>query len=197
MTLIGFLIFIIVILISLSVHEFAHAKAADVLGDPTPRMAGRLTLNPLSHIDIIGLLALIFVRIGWAKPVPINSYNFRDPNKGMMITGLAGPVSNFFLAWILAIFLKYIPISNAVWIEVVQYAIWINLALMTFNLLPVPPLDGSRIFTQYFPVEWQINLERYGFFILIGIIIFPPTQELLFLIINSIYGLFMRIWFFF
>ncbi|OGC08337.1 hypothetical protein A2230_07180 [candidate division WOR-1 bacterium RIFOXYA2_FULL_36_21] len=193
MTLIGFLIFIIVILISLSVHEFAHAKAADVLGDPTPRMAGRLTLNPLSHIDIIGLLALIFVRIGWAKPVPINSYNFRDPNKGMMITGLAGPVSNFFLAWILAIFLKYIPISNAVWIEVVQYAIWINLALMTFNLLPVPPLDGSRIFTQYFPVEWQINLERYGFFILIGIIIFPPTQELLFLIINSIYGLLMRI----
>src|SRR3989339_1934529 len=193
MAALSFLIFIIIILISLTIHEFSHAKAADILGDPTPRMAGRLTLNPLAHVDPLGFLALLLVRIGWAKPVPINPYNFKNPQRGMMLTGLAGPFSNFILAWLLAAVFKTVPIHDALWIQIMQSAIWINLALAIFNLLPIPPLDGSRIFTQYFPVEWQINLERYGFFILIGVIIFPPTQEILFLIINSIYGLLMKI----
>ncbi len=192
MTLLALIIFVGIILVSLSIHEYAHAKAADVMGDPTPRMAGRLTINPLAHLDPIGFLMLLIVRIGWAKPVPINPYNFKNPEKGMMITGLAGPISNFLLAWVLAILLKTIPLNNYLWVEVMQSAIYINLALMIFNLLPIPPLDGSRIFTQYMPVEWQMNLERYGFMILIGILIFPPTQEILSTIIGFVYTLLMH-----
>lgn len=192
MTALGLLLFVIIILASLTIHEYSHAKAADILGDPTPRMAGRLTLNPIAHLDPVGFLALLLIRIGWAKPVPINPYNFKNPERGMLITGIAGPISNFFLAWILAIVLKTIPFNNAVWVEALQSAIWINLALMVFNLLPIPPLDGSRIFTQYMPVEWQMSLERYGFLILIGVIMFPPTQELLMVIIGLIYGLLLR-----
>jgi Zn-dependent protease len=189
MELLSFLIFIVVILLSISIHEFAHAKAADYLGDPTPRLAGRLTLNPLAHLDPIGFLALILIHIGWAKPVPINPYNFKNPNQGMMLTGLAGPASNFFLAWILAVLYRNLPVAGPLWNTVVPNAIFINLALLVFNLLPVPPLDGSRIFTQFLPLEWQYNLERYGFWILIFIIIFPPSQELLFYVINLIYQL--------
>lgn len=192
MAIFSLLIFIIIILLSLSIHEFAHAKAADILGDPTPRLAGRLTLNPLAHLDPLGFLALLLIKIGWAKPVPINPYNFSNPQKGMMITGIAGPISNFILAWILAVILKTVPIQDFLWIEVMQNAIWINLALMIFNLLPIPPLDGSRIFTQYFPFEWQVNLERYGFFILLGVLIFPTTQELLVSAISFAYGLLLR-----
>ncbi|KAF0133833.1 MAG: peptidase M50 [Candidatus Saganbacteria bacterium] len=184
-----FIILIAVVLFSISMHEYAHAKVADVLGDPTPRLAGRLTLNPLAHLDPIGFLMLVLIKIGWAKPVPINPYNFKNPSQGMMLVGLGGPVSNFILAWILAIIFKTVPINNYLWATVLQSAIFINLALMVFNLLPIPPLDGSRIYTQYLPVEWQYNLEKYGFFILIGIIMFPPTQEILFFVINFFYRL--------
>jgi len=189
MDIILFIIFIVVILASLSVHEYAHAKAADLLGDPTPRQAGRLTLNPIAHIDPFGLLALIIMRIGWAKPVPINPYNFKNPDQGMMVVGLAGPVSNFLIAWVLSAILRTVPFIPSFWLSILTNAIFINLALMIFNLLPIPPLDGSRIFTQFLPLEWQYNLERYGFFILIAIIIFPPTQELLFQVIYFVYNL--------
>ena len=197
MTIIALLIFTAIILISISIHEYAHAKAADILGDPTPRLAGRLTLNPFSHLDPVGFVMLLIFKIGWAKPVPINPYNFRNPEKGMLITGLAGPISNFFLAWILAVLLKTIPVSQWVyndylWIQVMTSAIWVNIALMVFNLLPIPPLDGSRIFTQYMPITWQMTLERYGFIILVGVIFFPPTQQILLMLINFIYTLLLR-----
>lgn len=192
MTILALLIFTGIILISISIHEYAHAKTADILGDPTPRLAGRLTINPMAHLDPFGFLMLLIVKIGWAKPVPINAYNFKNPERGMLMTGLAGPISNFLLAWVLAIVFKYVPIHDYLWMQVMSSAIYINLALMIFNLLPIPPLDGSRIFTQYMPVEWQMNLERYGFFILIGILIFPTTQELLSAIIGFVYSLLMR-----
>jgi len=180
---------VLIVLASISIHEFAHAKTADVLGDPTPRLAGRLTLNPIAHLDPIGFLALILIHIGWAKPVPINPYNFKNPNQGMMLTGLAGPFSNFILAWILAVIFRTLPVSGYLWSYLMSNAIFINLALMIFNLLPVPPLDGSRIFTHFLPLEWQYNLEKYGFWILVFIIIFPPTQQLLFYVIESLYRL--------
>jgi Zn-dependent protease len=183
------ILYVVIILVSISIHEFAHAKAADVLGDPTPRLSGRLTLNPLAHLDPIGFLMLIFIRIGWAKPVPINPYNFKNPNTGMMITGLAGPLSNFFTAWVLAIVLRNIPSLHYVLYDAFSAAIWINLALMIFNLLPIPPLDGSRIFTQFLPYETQVFLERYSFVLLIAILIFPPTQQLLLTLISLVYRL--------
>lgn len=183
------MLYVIIILISISIHEFAHAKAADVLGDPTPRLSGRLTLNPLAHLDPIGFLMLLIIRIGWAKPVPINPYNFKNPNTGMMITGLAGPLSNFITAWVLAIVLRNIPAPHYVIYDALQAAIWINLALMIFNLLPIPPLDGSRIYTQFLPSETQIFLERNGFWLLIFVLIFPPTQRLLMLLISFVYRL--------
>lgn len=191
-----FLIAIPVILIAITIHEFAHAKAADILGDPTPRLAGRLTLNPISHIDPIGLLMLIFARIGWAKPVPINPYNFADPKRDSALVSLAGPVSNFFTAWIVAGAMKIVlwgmgDVSIVV-IQVFQHAIFINLALAVFNLIPIPPLDGSHILEAFIPYEYSnimFWLRQYGFIVLIFIIIFPPTQMLLFFIIGSLYRL--------
>jgi len=185
MELLWYVIFAVIILICISVHEYAHAKVADILGDPTPRLAGRLTLNPINHIDPIGFLMLLIVRIGWAKPVPINPYNFKNPQRGMAITGAAGPVSNFILAWILAIILKTLPMTY-LWYSIMQYAIYINLALMVFNLLPIPPLDGSRIFAPFIPERIYMNLERYSLFIMLGILFFgfPLIRSLIMFFYN-------------
>lgn len=188
------IIWIPVVLVTITIHEYAHAKVADVLGDPTPRLAGRLTLNPISHIDPIGFLMLIVVRFGWAKPVPINPYNFRDPRQGSMYVSLAGPLSNFFTAWFCGIILKFVP--QDVWLgipvifSILSYFIWINLALGVFNLIPIPPLDGSHILEGLLPpsaYHIMYNLQRYGFLILIGILL--VFQPILFAIISLLYGL--------
>jgi len=135
-----------ILLITISIHEYSHAKVADILGDPTPRLAGRLTLNPISHIDPFGLLALVLVRFGWAKPVPVNPYNFKNPRGGELLVSLAGPLSNFLLAWVLAIIYKNVPLPNNDFLSmIISYTIWINLSLAVFNLIPIPPLDGSHI----------------------------------------------------
>jgi len=187
-----------VILITISIHEFAHAKVADMLGDPTPRLAGRLTLNPISHIDPIGFLMLLLFRFGWAKPVPINPYNFADSRRGSAVVGLAGPLSNFFTAWVLATAIKFLPFSamgagiSDIILAVASYAIWINIALAVFNLIPIPPLDGSHILEAVLPAEQAASLQGmapYGFMILVMILLFGPTQDILALIINSLYGL--------
>lgn len=144
-----------VLLLSLTIHEYSHGYVAYILGDDTAKRAGRLTLNPLPHIDPIGLLMLFIVHIGWAKPVPINPYNFKDQKKGSAITAAAGPISNFMLAITLAIIFNLIkpsslelnPLSsfNQFILGILFYAILINLALGLFNLIPFPPLDGSKI----------------------------------------------------
>lgn len=184
-----FLIFIPILLVCLTVHEYAHAKVADILGDPTARYAGRLTLNPIKHIDPIGLIALIVIRIGWAKPVPINPYNFKHPEKGMMMVGLAGPAANFMLAWVLAIILKTVPLNSYFWINILQSTIWVNLALMVFNLIPIPPLDGSHIFTRFIPTHVDEMLKQYSYFILLGILFIPVTNKLLFSVIGFFFNL--------
>lgn len=163
-----------ILLVSLTLHEYAHGKVADLLGDPTPRLAGRLTLNPIAHIDPIGLLMLIIVRFGWAKPVPINPYNFRDARQGSLMVGLAGPLSNFLFAWVLAIIYRTIPLGiESLWLSVLTYAIWINLALAIFNLIPIPPLDGSHIL-EYFLSPYQMEafyrLQQYGYLVLLLIV---------------------------
>lgn len=180
-----------ILLVTIAVHEFSHAKVADLLGDATPRHLGRLTLNPFSHIDPIGLLMLVFIRIGWAKPVPVNPYNFSDPKKGMALVAVSGPASNFFMAYIFSLVFKYVPLLPF-WQDIIFYAIWINCALAIFNLLPIPPLDGSNILQAFLPDEYAHVLEnfnRYGFFILLFIIFF--MQDALVSLINFVVKFFV------
>jgi len=180
-----------VILLALIIHEYAHAKSADILGDPTPRQAGRLTLNPLPHIDPIGLLMLLIIRIGWAKPVPINPYNFKDPRTGSAIVSLAGPMANFFSAWVVASVIRILPFQiigiNEYLTAVLVNFIWISIALGVFNLIPVPPLDGSHILELFVSQETINVIRQYGFMILVFILLFPGTSYILISIIQAIF----------
>lgn len=153
---------IIALLIAITIHEFSHAWAADRLGDPTPRMAGRLTLNPLKHLDLLGTIMLFLVHFGWGKPVPINPRYFRKPLSYSALTALAGPLSNFLLAILLSIIFKYI--WQFLPQEILQLFIWIieiNLVLGVFNLLPLPPLDGSKILGLFVPAKWSGVYMRF------------------------------------
>ncbi|MBT3168381.1 MAG: site-2 protease family protein [Candidatus Cloacimonetes bacterium] len=135
-----------VLLMSLTIHEFSHGYVAYLLGDDTAKRAGRLTLNPISHIDPFGLLMLFIAHIGWAKPVPINPHNFQNYKRDTAITAAAGPAANFMIALILAfIFNKMKFNANPYLMGMIYYGILINLALGIFNLLPIPPMDGSKI----------------------------------------------------
>ncbi len=145
-----------ILIISLSVHEFSHGLAAYWLGDDTAKRAGRLTLNPLSHLDIFGLIALFIIKIGWAKPVPINPYNFKNFKRDTALTAAAGPASNFIMAILFSIvFNGYMKVFNDSMImgntvtlfigRILFLTIFFNLALGLFNLIPFPPLDGSKI----------------------------------------------------
>ncbi len=166
-------------------HEVAHGWVADRLGDPTPRLAGRLTLNPIKHLDPIGTLVFFVTRmIGWARPVPINPLNFRDPRRGMMWVALAGPAANVVLAMgcgVLYRTLTSLPVSAAspfanVLIPLVlmlHIGVVVNLGLALFNLIPVPPLDGGRILAGLLPrerAEVLSRIEPYGFLILLLLI---------------------------
>lgn len=180
-----------ILLVTITIHEFAHALVADRMGDPTPRLAGRLTLNPISHIDPIGFMMLILVRFGWAKPVPINPYNFRNPRQGSLLVSLAGPLSNFLLAWVIAVLYRLLPIFySEPTAYLIEYTIWINLALAVFNLIPIPPLDGSHILEYFLPshqYEITLRLQQYGLFILLAIIFLG--QPILLAIIEFFYRL--------
>jgi Zn-dependent protease len=167
------------LIISITIHEFSHALAADKLGDPTPRSYGRLTLNPLAHADPIGTFLLPLFSalshiptIGWAKPVPIDPYNFSNPRRDEILVALAGPGSNFIFAIIIALVNNFI-FPNLIF----SYLVLINLSLGIFNLIPIPPLDGSKIFLNLLPpetsIEWQHTFDRYGFFLLIILIFIP------------------------
>lgn len=159
------------LLIAVTVHEYSHGKVADLLGDPTPRRSGRLSFNPLSHLDFLGSLMIFLVHIGWAKPVPINPSYFRDPNRGMMYVGLAGPLSNLVMAFLAGLPLRVgLVAPHSLLYFVFLYIIEINVALGIFNLTPIPPLDGSRVVSALLPPRARMayySLERYGILILI------------------------------
>jgi Zn-dependent protease len=186
-----FLLLAISLLVAITIHEFSHALVADKLGDPTPRSMGRLSLNPFVHLDPLGTLALFFIRFGWGKPVPIDSYNFKNPRRDEILVSLAGPLSNLIFAIISAILLRFIPFG------IFLYFIQINLMLGVFNLLPIPPLDGSKIFLNLLSVEksikWQEAFDKYGM-VLIFILIFLPigNTSIIFKIMNPIVNFLMH-----
>ena len=189
------------LVIALVIHEYAHAKAADVMGDFTPRMTGRLTLNPMAHIDPIGLIMLLVVRFGWAKPVMINARNFRNWRQGELLVAVAGPVANLLVAFIsllaMAVLFKLGMFSEGVRL-VLSMIVLFNINFAIFNMLPLPPLDGSKVLMVLLPGRLAyklMSLERYSFIILIFLMMTPfltmiliPLQRLVLSVFNLIIG---------
>ncbi len=173
---------VVILLFSVILHEVAHGYAALKLGDPTAQYAGRLTLNPLKHMDpwgtVILPLFLVLIRspflVGWAKPVPINPNLIRDPQRGMMLVGAAGPLANITLILLSALALRTLPVSAPpLLFDLFKYCCAINIILALFNLVPIPPLDGSRVVAGILPTKMReayVGLERYGIFIIIGLL---------------------------
>lgn len=168
------------VLIALTFHEFAHGWVSKKLGDPTPEMTGRLTLNPLAHLDPVGALLMLFTGFGWAKPVQINPGYYKDPKKGMALTALAGPVSNFLLSVIamiiygvcFIIYAKTGALENAIddIASLTMQFVVLNLSFMIFNFIPIPPLDGSRVLGVFLSDSAYFRLqqyERYSFMLII------------------------------
>lgn len=163
------------LLIAVTVHEFMHGMAAYRFGDSTAKEQGRLSLNPIKHLDPIGTIMLIIAGFGWAKPVPVNPYRFKDPVKHMMLVGLAGPAANFLSAFLLSRLFYLEP--SLIIAKLLQVTIIINVTLGVFNLLPIPPLDGSKIVPYFLPRNWQqpwYRFEQYGFVILLLLVFFLP-----------------------
>ncbi len=146
---ITYLMAAISILFAFTIHEYAHAQAIDILGDKTPRMVGRLSLNPLKHIDPIGMFFILIIGFGWGKPVPFNPLNLKDKKKGPMLIALAGPLSNLFLALFMALIIRVFNIGNPGLLNFFLIFIQLNIVLCVFNLIPIPPLDGSHILFRF------------------------------------------------
>ncbi len=191
------------LLFAISIHEYAHAQCADSMGDPTARYAGRLTFNPLAHLDPIGAVLLVVAGFGWAKGVPINTNNFRNRREGILKVSFAGPAANLFLCFLAAFFMALMSRLGLMSEGLYRFLLWMqlyNVWFAFFNLIPVPPLDGSRILSELLPARqsWQFNsiVDRYGFFILIalvftgitGLIINPLANGYLALV-NGLLGL--------
>ncbi len=202
--LIAFLSYMPFFFLSLAVHEFAHAYSAKKFGDDTAESQGRLTLNPIKHIDLIGsivmpLLAFSsgFMLIGWAKPVPVNPAKFKNPLKHDAIVTAAGPASNFLLAVLFFVLLlaadNFIQQSSSLVINMLWFGVYFNVFLFAFNLLPIPPLDGSHIIADLFPNKMTAklrNLGFYGTFILL-IFIYSPLWDYFMNFINFILEIFV------
>lgn len=166
------IIWAIALLIAITIHEFSHALAADKLGDPTASLAGRISLNPLRHLDPIGTLMLLFFRFGWGKPVPFDPFNLRHPKRDSALISLAGPASNLILATLLALLIHLLPSVLSV---LAIPLIIMNVNLAVFNLLPIPPLDGAKILYGFLPRSWadEYNdfMGSYGSILLILLIL--------------------------
>ena len=190
------------LIMALVVHEYAHARVAVAMGDFTPKATGRLTLNPVSHIDPIGLLMLLVAQFGWAKPVRINPMNFRNFKKGELFVALAGPAANLVLAFaavlLMALWVK-LGLAMTYGVKIVfSLIVLYNINFAIFNMIPLPPLDGSKVLMSFLPPRLSYKLaglERYSFFILIALMMTPvlggilvPLQRLILSIFNLMIG---------
>lgn len=189
------------LIMALALHEYAHARAAVAMGDFTPRLMGRLTLNPMAHIDPLGLLLLLVARFGWAKPVAVNPNNFRDRTKGEILVALAGPAMNFLLAFLaLAVMMLFTRIFHMDMSYGLRSVLWLivvyNINFAIFNLLPIPPLDGSRILMAVLPPDMQYRyagLERYSMIIFIIFLATPILGYILLPVARFVIGMFSGI----
>ena len=192
------------LIIAMVIHEYAHARMAVALGDFTPRLMGRLTLDPRAHIDPIGLVMLFLVRFGWAKPVMINPNNFKQPRRDDILVSVAGPMANLITAFVflflLVLFTKVLGYPSTGTLYVVRLIIIYNINFAIFNMLPVPPLDGSHILRELLPrdLAYQFDrLERYSFLILIIFLmtpildwVFVPLQKVVWNLFSMLLGIF-------
>lgn len=169
-----FLLLAIPLLYSVIIHELAHGWVADRMGDPTAKMAGRLTLNPLKHLDPIGTLMLFIFGFGWAKPVPVNFGYVSSTRKGLVLISSAGIVANLILAFLSVLIFRLLsPSESSTTSQIIYYMAQINIILASFNLIPIPPLDGSKILMGFSSKSFQYTLSRiepYGFFIIIALL---------------------------
>lgn len=184
------------IIIAMVIHEYAHALVADYFGDDTPRLMGRLTLNPLVHIDIFGFIMLFIAQIGWARPVMINPNNFRDIRKAEVLVALAGPLSNLLLAFIsLLVMYSFAAFNYSLSTtaqRVLSLMVLYNINFAIFNILPIPPLDGSRIITAFLSDDWQAKLasiEKYNIILFIILINLPIFHIYFFQVQRLLLGL--------
>lgn len=198
-----FLSSLAVIFLTLPIHEWAHGFVSTKLGDPTPRYQGRLTLNPMAHIDVMGAIGILLFGIGWAKPVQVNARYYRNSKWGMALVALAGPLSNVILAFVLLILgniLVFVGLTELAIIQQVYlflyYIALINISLAVFNLIPVPPFDGSRILFAVLPQKYYFQIMRYERYIFIGVfaivylgILDKPLDFLTSRLFNVIYNL--------
>ena len=198
-----FVFYLTALLLAITIHEFSHALAADFLGDPTPRVQGRLTLNPKTHLDLFGLLFLFFFGFGWGKPVEFDPFNLKNPRHDAAIISLAGPISNLILSTILAILLRLFiffkirilyTIGNLFFFPL----IYLNVVLAVFNLLPIHPLDGFKIVGGFLPEkqakDWY-ELERYGIIFLLMMFFPLGRSSMVDLVIKPIISFFLKLFF--
>lgn len=199
-----FVVFALSLLVAITIHEFAHAYAADKLGDPTPRLQGRLTLNPLAHLDPVGTILLFLVGFGWGRPVQFDPFNLQNPRRDAAIISFAGPFSNMILVTILSLIYRFgifqtlfpfFPLS-----AIIPPLIQLNLVLAIFNLIPIHPLDGGKILVGLLPPgeahEVDRFLSQYGLFLLVFLMFIPILggQTLISGVISPIINFFMRIY---
>ena len=199
---ISFVVIAVGLVISITIHEFAHAFMADKLGDPTPRYQGRVTLNPKAHLDPIGTLAILFIGFGWGKAVQFDPYNLKDPIKETALIALAGPASNIILATLLSILIGVFNLSGA-GLTILLPLIFINVMLAIFNLIPIHPLDGGKIIQAILPkqtaLEYEMFMRNYGTMVLLGLILplfgsRSAASHLISPIINFVMNLLTNLW---